>query len=308
MTETFSRRPGRCHLYVPGDRPERFANATRSGADAVIFDLEDSVSPDHKTEARESIGRWLESADGQSGAVGVVSPAVWVRVNSPSGSSGATVEDDLRLAGYHSVRGVCIPKCEHVDELHHVDDLLSTIEGQVGKPKGSVVVAALVESALGFVGLTSIAQSPRVVRLQLGEADLIADLGLDPGPGREELTLYRAAIVAASAAFGLLRPVGPVATNYRDLDALRSSTQVLRRMGFAGRAAIHPAQVLTINQVFGRAGEDLAAARAILAAYDAAGANGAVADGDGQMIDAAVVRGARSTIARAAQLDESAGK
>ena len=135
-------------------------------------------------------------------------------------------------------------------------------------------------------------------RLQVGEADLKADTGIEPGDDERELLWVRSQVVLASAAAGIDPPVGPVSTNFRDLDALRASTEAVRRLGYRGRACIHPAQIAVVHEVFTPSPEQVDAAQALIAAYDAAVAagSGVLIGPDGRMVDEAVVRQARRLV------------
>jgi len=141
-----------------------------------------------------------------------------------------------------------------------------------------------------------------VTQLQVGEADLRADLGVTFGPDESELLLVRQRVVIVSSALNLLPPVAPVSVEFRDLDVFRASTQALARMGYVGRACIHPAQIDIAHEVFTPTAEEIDAARRLIAAADAAAAEGrgAFTDDSGRMVDEAVVRQARRTLARGA--------
>jgi citrate lyase subunit beta/citryl-CoA lyase len=131
--------------------------------------------------------------------------------------------------------------------------------------------------------------------------DLAADLDVTPGPDDVELLWARSTLVAASAAGGAEAPVGPVSTDFRDLDAFRAQTEAVRRLGFWGRACIHPAQIPAANEVFVPSSERVAGARDVLARLEAADRDdsGVTLDADGRMIDEAVARTARRLVARA---------
>jgi citrate lyase subunit beta / citryl-CoA lyase len=276
----------RSYLYVPGDQPERMAKATSRGADALILDLEDAVAPAAKTAAREDVAAFLTSApDGAQW---------WVRVNAESAA------EDVAAVTSAALTGVVVPKSEP-DLLAEVDRALSAAERARGRPAGSVAVLALVETARGLVAAEAVASGPRVVRMGLGEADLAGELGLQPGPDKEELWPLRSRIVVASAAAGILPPVGPVETAVRDADRLVRTTGILLRQGFRGRTAIHPAQVPVINEAFTPGPEELAAARDVLSRLAEAGerGSGVATTADGGFIDAAVVRSAREVVGRA---------
>ncbi|HEX9695267.1 MAG TPA: CoA ester lyase [Actinomycetota bacterium] len=255
----------RSYLYVPGDRGEMLAGAGTRGADAIIADLEDAVPPERKQVARETVAAFLRD-----------SPAnVWVRING---------EEDAHAIAPLAPAGLSVPKVSCVADIERVD---------VGLP-----IIALIETADGVLDAREIARHPSVVRLALGEADLGAELGIDPSPDHREWQAVRTMIVLASAAAGLDAPVAPIATDFADLDALRESTRALRRMGFGARAAIHPAQIAIINESFTPSPDEVAAARRLIERFQAAG-RGVTTDDDGRMIDEAVIRSARRILAQA---------
>ncbi len=140
-----------------------------------------------------------------------------------------------------------------------------------------------------------VAASPWVEGLALGESDLLADLGCAPDLDADERRPLRMAMVVASAAAGRRGPTAPASTDYRDLDGFRDSCRTLRRLGYAARSAVHPAQVPVINEEFAPTADEVARARALIDEFDAAIAagRGVVVGTDGTMIDEAVVRSAR---------------
>ena len=276
----------RSFLYVPGDRPDRIDGATDRGADALILDLEDAVPVARKELARETVARWL--GEQRPGAA-----ELWVRIN--PGSAAA----DIAACATVGVTGLVAPKAE-AGLLAEVDELLAAREAMLGLPRRQFAVLALIETAAGLLSAPEVAAAGRVVRVGLGEVDLAAELGLAPSESRE-LTPLRLQVVVASAAAGIAAPVGPTSTDFRDLDALRTSTGALFRLGFRGRTAIHPAQVPVINDVFSPGAEQVEAARRLVAAYEDAErrGTGVITDDHGRMVDVAVVRSARDVLARA---------
>lgn len=278
------RDPVRSYLYVPGSEPERLAKALGRGADAVIADLEDAVAVADKAAARQAVGTWL--AQLPPGPV-----QVWVRINRES-----PAEDVAVLAGERAT-GVVVPKADP-GLLREVDALLAGREDACGLPRGSFAVVPLIESAAGLLELPAVAAAPRVHRLGIGEADLIGELGLRPGPDRPELLPLRLQVVVASAAAGIAAPVAPTSTDFRDLESFRSTSAALFRLGFRGRTAIHPGQVPVVNETFTPAEEEVAAAERLIADFEAAG-SGVFVDDRGRMVDEAVVRAARETVQRA---------
>ena len=291
----------RSTLYAPGDQPEKLAKAVLRSADGVICDLEDAVAPANKEAARVWVAEFIRAQP-------ISGPALLVRIN--WGDLGI---EDLRTlipCCGSNIAAVYVPKVSTVDELVRVDAELGVLERRSGLAPGSVTVVALLETARGILDARLIAEAPRVRRLAIGEADLCADLGIELTPGDErEMLTARAALVLASAAAGIEPPVGPVSTDFRDLDALRTSTEHLRRMGFRGRSCIHPAQVGIVNEVFTPTGPEVERAERLVRLYDRAVAagQGVIADDDGKMIDEAVVRTARRVVAQHAHLNGSSG-
>ncbi len=275
----------RSYLYVPGDDQHKVARAGSRGADAVILDLEDGVAPAARAVARRQVRETL--------AAGVVtSGEVWVRVNP------GDLADDLAAVTVPGLTGVVVPKAEPV-LLAEVDRELAAAEERAGLPVGGVAVIALLETAVGLLSVADVARAPRVRRLGLGEADLIGELRLRPSPDRDELAPLRLSVVVASAAAGIAPPVGPVETDLADTDRLRRTSRALAALGFTARTALHPKQVPVIHEVFTPDTAEVARARQIVDAFDAAAARGsAVAvTADGRFVDPAVVRAARHTLA-----------
>ena len=281
----------RSHLYVAGDNPARFAKAVASGADAIILDLEDAVAEAGKDRARAEVARWVGQWSGSA-------PQIWVRVN-----SGPRRGDDIAavVGAGAGLTGICVPKVGDADELVEVDRLIGTAEQDAGLPIGSVVVAPLIETAAGLLAAREIARAPRVAFLHLGEADLAADLGVQPGHPDDagtEFLYARSLVVTVSAAAGIGPPVAPVTTDFRDLDALSASTGRLHRLGYLGRACIHPAQIATVNAVFTPEPDEIRRAQDLVDRLTAARDSGAgvTLDANGRMIDEAVIRSARRTL------------
>ncbi|MET9490744.1 CoA ester lyase [Nocardia sp. NPDC006630] len=271
----------RSALYVPGNRPELFDKALCGPADVVLLDLEDAVPLGDKDSARAEVTAWLRT-------VTAAHPRIWVRVN-----SGAAAERDLRAVALPAVAAICLAKAESAEQVRAADSILSAHEAVPGR----IRICPLLESAAAILAAAEIAAAPRVSRLQLGEADLCADTGIDPGD-RDGLLAVRTQVVLVSAAAGIDPPVGPAETDFRDLDALRESTKVLARMGFRGRSCIHPAQVPIVNEVFTPTAAELARARDLVDRFEAAN-GGIVFDPEGRMVDLAVIRRARRQLADA---------
>lgn len=261
-------------LFVPGDRPERFAKAAASGADALILDLEDSVTADRKALARAAIAEHLRSRP--------AGPALFVRVN-PLGSDFQA--DDLDALAGLSPAGLMIPKAEGARSIATVDRLLDE-RGLGGVP----LLPIATETPLALFHLGSYAEIPhRLVGLTWGAEDLPAAVGAassreadgsytPPYEMARALTLF-AAHAAEVAAIDTVYP------DFRNLEGLAAYAARAMRDGFNGMMAIHPTQVPVINAAFTPSTQAVERARAILAAFAANPGVGAI-QLDGAMIDA----------------------
>lgn len=287
---TPSDRAPRSYLYVPGDRPRMLAKALGRGADALIVDLEDAVAPAARRTALRAVRTWLEALP-PDGAT-----SVWVRVNPGP--------DGLREAAAlvcPALRGLCLAKCPHPGAVSAFHDVLTEQEAQLGLPVGRIALTPAGDGGRR-PERAALAAAPRVAHLQAGEADLCAELGMEPSSDdRSELLVVRTTLVLASAAAGIAPPVGPVSTVFRDTQALLASTRALRRLGYRSRACIHPDQIPVVHEVFTPSAEEVSAARALVDRFEEAVASGlaVVTGADGRMVDEAVVRAARRVLAAA---------
>lgn len=268
--------PARSFLYVPGDRYDRLDKALTRAGDAVIVDLEDAVAPANKDLALTTLIEWLQSLPTQR-------PEIWVRVN-----PGPRMSVELDALGHQPLTGVLLAKAE-----------LTSV--RTAAELAPYSLAPLVETATGLLDLREIAAVPGVSHVGVGEADLAAELGVQPSADERELWPLRMQVVVASAAAQIAPPTGPVHTAFKDLDGLRESTLALKRAGFGSRSAIHPDQVPVIEEAMTPTAAEIAAARELVAAWDASG-EGVAVDSRGKMIDEAVVRSARQIVATADRL------
>ncbi len=264
----------RSFLFVPGHRPERFAKALASGADAVIIDLEDAVPLDAKDAARAILAQAWTDFDADQRA------RLLVRVN-PAGTPWH--EADLAVLGdLPGLGAVMLPKAENAPQVEHAAQA------------GSVAVLPLIESAEGVGQMDGIARAQGVLRLGLGHIDLQADLGLTCGSDEAELGPVRMAMVVASRRAGLPSPVDGVTTATQDADVLAADAQRSRRFGFGAKLCIHPAQVAGVHQALAPTDAECDWARRVLAAELAAG--GGAFSVDGKMVDPPVLLLARSLL------------
>ena len=268
--------PARSLLFVPGNRPDRFEKALASGADMVAVDLEDAVAPPEKQQARAHGLAFITGSHGNAIPV--------LRVNGLQTAAGladlAAVAD---AAPDHGL--VMLPKVDAAAEIHIADAVLTEAASPVG-------LVALIESLEGLENVHDIAAaSPRLRMLMFGGADFAAELGVPLA--REPLLYARSRIVHAAkrAAIGVL-DVPTIA--FRDDEQVRADAVYAKQLGFTGKAAVHPANVATINAAFSPTDAELADARKVVDAFDPAAG---VAVVDGKFVDAPVVAAMRSIIA-----------
>ncbi|MCO5119662.1 MAG: CoA ester lyase [Burkholderiaceae bacterium] len=266
----------RSYLFVPADRPERFAKALAAGADVVIIDLEDAVAPASKSAARDALSNWLASRPDAAEQAGV---QVLVRIN---GADTPWFHDDVLLASDHAVTAVMLPKAAEIEPLREV----------VTRTHARRVLP-LVETAGGIAAARKLARQPGVFRLVFGTVDFQLDLDIE-GDG-DELLAARSELVLASRLAGIVPPADGVETAIDDIDALAAATRRARRLGFGAKLCIHPRQVATVNAGFSPSAEQLAWAQRVVDA--AAGAGGAAVAVDGKMVDAPVLARARRMLA-----------
>ncbi|MFK1434794.1 HpcH/HpaI aldolase/citrate lyase family protein [Pseudomonas aeruginosa] len=256
-------------LFVPGNKPERFAKAIASGADVVILDLEDAVGVDEKDRAREHVIEWLKHHP----------DSVVVRIN-PRVSREA--QSDLRaLRGLVSV--VMVPKTESELDVRDTVDLLGR----------DASVIALIETARGVLQADRIATANGVIRLALGNVDLAADIGIDPDD-RHALLPVRSRLSLVSAAAGLCAPVDGVTTVLTDAALTIADAKYARSMGFTGKLCIHPSQVAPTREAYLPSADEIKWARSIVALS----VNDSVAKVNGEMIDRPVVSRAQHILAQ----------
>ncbi len=283
-------KPVRSMLFTPGDRRDMIEKAGRSGTDAVIVDLEDAVAADNKATARQNLSDLPRSP-----------VPYYVRTN---GAETPYFWDDVAAAALADIVGLILPKAESPYVVSQIDGALSIGELTTDRPRGSIGIIPLIESAVG-VRLTyevSVA-SERVECVMFGggeQGDLVADLGAEWTPEGTGLMQARSQVLLSARAAGVPYPMEAVFMDFRDNEALRVESEIARRLGYVGKVAIHPGQIPVINEVFTPAPEVVEYQRKVLAAFEEAEAEGKASIAvDGKMVDYAVARVARTIIARA---------
>ena len=234
----------RSYLFVPGNRPERFAKALASGADIVVLDLEDAVAVDAKSAARDAIVRWLD------GATQAQRARTAVRINDAASPHFA---DDLRLLAQAGIDAVMLPKAETAQDIAALRAAL---------PRAGVL--ALVESARGIANVDALAACPGVARLVFGTLDYALDLDIE---SQSDALVYGAArLTVASRVAGLAAPVAGVTPQIDDEPRLLADLAWARRHGLSAKLCIHPRQVAAVHAALAPDAQALDWARRVLAA------------------------------------------
>jgi citrate lyase subunit beta/citryl-CoA lyase len=271
----------RSWLFVPADSERKVTRALDSDADAIIFDLEDSVAPANKAAARDLLKRLPNRSE---------RPQLWVRIN-PIGSE--FHRDDLHMIGLADIHGIVLPKAESgadVTELAH--------------RTGNIPIHAIVtETAASLFGLLSYRQpGSSLAAMSWGAEDLSAALGASSkydcdGSLSFTYRLARSLCLAGAAAAGV-QPVDGIFSDFRDDEGLKREAEAAAHEGFTGKLAIHPAQVAIINTAFTPAKKDVAHAEEIVAAFEANPGAGVLSVG-GKMVDRPHLMQARRVLERA---------
>lgn len=270
-------------LYVPGSSERFIAKASKRGADAIIVDLEDAVAEAEKTAARDALTRTVETV-GQGGA------RVFVRVNNDAARLHADAEAACR-AGAH---GLYIPKVDTVDLMTEIASRLAPIEAELNRAPMDFV--PLIEDPGSIFDARAIAKGPRVLALSAGAEDIATAMGAKPTPDvlrLPKLLIHMAAKAAGVLSFGMLRTVA----DYADVEGMRHAAQEARDFGFDGASCIHPSVVPILNEAFAPSPAELAFAQRLLAANEAAKAEGLGAfTFEGRFVDAPIVARAEALL------------
>ncbi|MFN3144491.1 MAG: L-malyl-CoA/beta-methylmalyl-CoA lyase [Paracoccaceae bacterium] len=302
-------RPNRCQLFGPGSRPALFPKMAASAADVINLDLEDSVAPDDKAEARKNVIQAIGDVDWGNKYLSVringLDSPWWYR----------DVVDLLEQAGPR-LNQIMIPKVGRAADVYAVDALVSSIEAATGRAT-PVSFEVIIESAAGISHVEEIAAaSPRLQAVSLGAADFAASMGMQTtgiGGTQENYYMHRegqkywsdpwhwahAAIVAACRTHGVLPVDGPFG-DFSDPEGFRAQALRSATLGMVGKWAIHPSQVALANEVFTPSDAAVAEAREILAAMEKAKAEGAGATVyKGRLVDIASIKQAEVIVKQA---------
>jgi len=272
-------------LYLPGNNPKLMINAGIYGCHGIILDLEDSVAPDKKYEARFLVRNALRSVD-------FYGAERMVRINQlPAGL------EDLGFVVPQPVNLIVIPKCENAGQVRQVDAAISEI---LGHSNENIHLMPIIESAAGVMNAFDIAKaSEHVVALAIGLEDYTADIGVQRTAEGNESFFARSMVVNAARAAGI-QPIDSVFSDFDDTDALLRSAGMSKSLGFCGMGCIHPRQIPFIHQAFMPGDAEIEKASRIVAAFEKAEKEGlGVVALDSKMIDPPVVKRALQVMDKA---------
>lgn len=272
----------RSRLYLPGDYPKLMINAGLYKSDGIILDLEDSVAPDKKHDARFLVRNALRNND-------FLGAELMVRINQlPLGLQ------DLELVVNQPLNVILIPKCEFASQVEAVQMKINELRSDQNE---HVWLMPIIESALGVIHSHEIATaSPNVVALAIGLEDYTADIGAERSIDGKESFYARSMIVNSARAAGI-QPIDSVFSDFENPDALISVAKYSKSMGFAGMGCIHPAQIKIINESFQPSPVDIEKAMRIVRAFDEAQRKGlGVISLGSKMIDAPIAKRALNTV------------
>lgn len=275
-------------IFVPGNRPSMLERARSFNADIIMVDLEDSVPPAEKVNARQTVRDWVPRlhTDGKR---------VMVRAN---GLDTGLTRDELAAVISPSLYGVSVGKTESAWDLQEVDRIIGPLEAIAGLEPGSIKVIPWIESARAVMNVQQMAgASSRIIAIAFGAEDFTNDMGIQRTDSGEEVYVPRATVPIAGRAAGIASLDSPYVA-FRNPQGLKQDAQAARQMGYSGKFAIHPSQIDIINETFSPRREDVEYARRVVAAWQEAEASGRGSlDLDGKMVDVPVVKRARNLLA-----------
>lgn len=280
-------KPIRSFLYAPGNRERLIEKAPQAGADAVMFDLADSVPVAEKDRARRLVADALQSLAGAE---------LFVKLND---ADSGRIAEDLDAVAVRSLCGVLLPKVSDPETVRSLDDALTKLEQHRGLPQGGIEIILLLETAASIIRAYDLASaSPRVASLCCATAeggDLIRSLGSAWSLDGPERTYLRGRVLLAARAAGVPWPIDGVYTNLENERGLETESVLARRVGIRGKLAIHPKQIAVINRIFAPSEDEIAWSRRVL---DADAGDGFIVDG--VMLGSAAVARANAILAEAA--------
>ena len=283
-------------LIMPANRADMLVKSPSYGADALNFDLEDSVPVAEKPKARELAREFIGKLKAAN--------RIYVRVNAVSTGM---LQEDLDAIAVEGLAGVRLPKAESAEDIRAVAAMLAEFEKKRGLAHNSIEISPSLESARGvWFAYEILSASPRVRSVTCGTAqdgDLQTDLGYTWTADGNEVLYVRSRVLLAARAAGVEHVLDGSYANVRDPEGLRVCCEAARKLGYRGKSAIHPNQIATINRIFAPSAQELDYYRRVIEAFDAAVARGSAATTvDGKLVDYAMVGMAKRVLAWAQNL------
>ncbi len=286
----------RSDLYLPANNEHMILKAPTLGADVITLDLEDSVPPAEKENARQLVKKHIKE-------MSTTGSEAWVRVNA--------WDTDLTLADLDAVvveglDGITLPKCSGLADVRRLDDEITRLEKLRGLPVGGIKVAILIETALGVLTVDeAVGGSNRLVAVIFGAVDYTRDMKVTSTDKADEQFYARARIGVAARAHGLVAEDAPF-PNYSDVEAFKENCRSGAQLGFEGRQIINPRQIPIAHEVYSPAPERVEWAKEITKVFEVEGlAKGSASVGyKGSMIDIPVYRDGLNILARQKEIEE----
>ena len=277
-------------LFVPANQKRMLDKVGGLPADGFIFDLEDTVPPAEKANARAMSKETIAKTPGKKS---------WVRVNSVP--SGYLHEDLEAFIGAPGLAGFVVPKQDSVGDVAFVDRLISSIETRKGLPLGGTPIIVMIESAAGVLSAREIiggaARIESAVYAGGEDGDMNVSLGATWSSEGPEMMFVRQMTFVAARANNIQYPLDGVFSNVRDPEAFRRDTQLSKRLGFRGRTVIHPTQIDIANEIYSPTAAEIDYAKRVIAAYEEAVGRGIGSTTvDGKLVDVAMAKTAQNIL------------
>lgn len=283
-------------LFTPGNNEKMISKAFTLDADAVILDLEDSVPPDEKLTARRIVSEMISKARGH----------VYARVNSfPTGMT----NDDICKVVQPNITGIVLPKVMSAEDVRKADALLTEAEKTLNLENGTTTILPIVETASGVVHAYEIAKSSnRVKAITFGAGDFTLDMGITWTEEGTE-SIYARSKVVVDAVAANITPIDAVYTNVENLEGITRDARLGKKLGYKGKAVIHPSHIQPVNEIFSPSREELQWASGVVSAFEATMAQGKGATRfEGKMIDIMHYDRAKDLLAMGEAIKEQATK
>ena len=269
----------RSYLYIPAIKEKYFEKIDSNSADAIIFDLEDSVSLENKEEAREILQKFFNQEKN-------ITKEIFIRINSEQIFS----KDDIKLVkkNVSKIRGIFLPKINNCEEIEKIVKAIGD---------KSIEIIPLIETPTGVLNLEEISKNKEVTTVALGEVDLSYSLNINPNEGLKQLIPLRLFVNLVLAAYEKMPPIGPVWTNIDDKKGLENHMDTIKSLGYSGAQLIHPSQIDITNKIFSYSDEEIKWAKSILKTNNELESNlGSFRDSNNEMVDEAVIKRAQKLI------------